>query len=939
MRPSPQRALSLWIGFFLLVLIGVMSMPAGATPPPPPPISAGSHPWIIALCKFTDLSTEPSTYTPSYFQGMFGGTGSTAYDFTDWWTQISYNNINVSGTKATTAWHSLGMTRYEWAGLNRYDKIKKCGDAAATDANIGDDYSKYYGIVAIFNDDSAARTAQTTLSHSGTQLNASDTTFDVANGSSFPAAPFAVTIDDGTANNGEELHVTSKGSGNDWTVQRGYEGSTAVAHNDGATIKLIDGGDLGAADVGTHGITLNGKNYNLGLVVLPPQTNMGAATHETGHGFGYSHSRALSTPTQDYQDCYDMMSFDVCRNNSQSLYTFQGTYGAAGVLTDPTPAASGPGLNAVELDVQNWMPGGKTFTYSPGSCSQTTRDLTALNYPGGAGDMEVRIPTPNALTIPEPTPPGGNTSSNYYTVELRDKSIWDQGIPANAVLIHVRAANAYSYWVDKFGGSFIGSQGALLLSNEFVDTNNAVVTVNRMDAGAHTATIAIAAGAAGCKLNADLSYSGDTSGDFNDAVTLAGDLTVSGTSVPVPSAPLTLSLGTQSCSATTNSSGHASCTITINQHPGIYTAAASYAGDTAYNAVSSSGTNNFTINKEESQVVYNGTTTSHYHDSFTASATLTDPDGGAPIASKLITFTLNGVDTCSDTTNGSGNASCSINPTQPSGTYSLAADFAGDIDYVSDSYSVSFVVTQEETTTTYTGPTVILANAGSATLTARLEEDGANDSDSDSGSTGPPNPSGQVVKLSLGSQFCTGTVNSSGNVQCTINPVTVPLGPEPIKAEFFGDTYYQPSADTGKTAIVFAFPSRGAFVLGDTTVAAASPTTTVNWWSDSWWALNTVSGGQAPLSFKGFAGNVTTLPTTSPANVCGTTFKTLPGNSPPPSAGVPSYMGVLVTSSVTKSGNEINGTWGKIVVVKVDPGYAPSPGHPGTGTIVATFCP
>jgi hypothetical protein len=50
-------------------------------------------------------------------------------------------------------------------------------------------------------------------------------------------------------------------------------------------------------------------------------------------------------------------------------------------------------------------------------------------------------------------------------------------------------------------------------------------------------------------------------------------------------------------------------------------------------------------------------------------------------------------------------------------------------------------------------------------------------------------------------------------------------------------------------------------------------------------------------------------------------------------------MGVLVTDSVTKSGSTISGHWGAIVVVKTDAGYAPSPGHPGTGTIVATFCP
>jgi hypothetical protein len=49
-------------------------------------------------------------------------------------------------------------------------------------------------------------------------------------------------------------------------------------------------------------------------------------------------------------------------------------------------------------------------------------------------------------------------------------------------------------------------------------------------------------------------------------------------------------------------------------------------------------------------------------------------------------------------------------------------------------------------------------------------------------------------------------------------------------------------------------------------------------------------------------------------------------------------MGVVVTSSVKKSGSAISGNSVHIVVVKVAPGYAPSPSNHGTGTIVATFC-
>jgi Big-like domain-containing protein len=924
-------------GLFAAIAAAV-AIAAGGAGAAPPPIS-GTHPWIVALCKFTDLSTEPSTYTPAYFNQMFAGVGySGSLDFQHWWPEISYGNLSVAGTKVTTKWYSLGMTRFEWAGLNRYDKIRTCGDAAALDPNIGNDYSKYYGIVAIFNDDvvpgsgTPARTASTTLT--GGNLNMSNTTINVASSAGFPTPPFAVTIDDGSLPNGgnaEELHVTGV-VGTTWTLStRGYEGTTPKNHNNGAAISLIDGGDLGNSGGTAIGVTLNGKPYTLGMVVLPPETNMGATQHETGHGFGYAHSRALSTPTADYNDCYDIMSFDSCD------YNFQGDFGSAGVLGDSLPAAVGPGLDAINLDIQSWMPGGRTFSFSPGSCSQTTRDLAALNHPEASGDMEVRVPA--AVTIPLPTPPGGTTSTDYYTIELRDKSLWDRAIPQNSVLLHLHGLNGVSYWVDVFNGSTVGHGGALYLADEFVDAgNNVVVAVNRMNTLAHTATIAMATGGAGCKINASAAYSGDTTADFNDLVTLAADLTVAGTSVPVPNANVTLSLGTQSCPATTDVNGHAQCSFTITQHPGTYSASVSYAGDSAYNASTSTATNNFTITKEESQVTYTGGKTADYHDSVTASATLVDPDGGAPIANKPIVFTLNGVDTCTDTTDGAGVASCPINPTQPAGSYTLVAAFAGDVDYLPSSASTPFTVTREETTTAYSGPTVILGGSGAATLTARLQEDGANDDDSDPGNTGPPSPSGQPVTLSLGSQSCTGFADPSGNVQCMINPVIVPLGPEPLKAEFLGDAFYLPSADTSKTAIVFAFPSRGAFVLGDLTTLAAPPL--VTWWSHSWPTLNDLSGGLAPASFKGFADDVSSLPTKSPANVCGTSLATHPGNSsdPVPAIGIPSYMGVLVASSITKTGSQIDGTWSAIVVVQTDGGYAPNPGHPGTGSIVATFC-
>jgi hypothetical protein len=49
-------------------------------------------------------------------------------------------------------------------------------------------------------------------------------------------------------------------------------------------------------------------------------------------------------------------------------------------------------------------------------------------------------------------------------------------------------------------------------------------------------------------------------------------------------------------------------------------------------------------------------------------------------------------------------------------------------------------------------------------------------------------------------------------------------------------------------------------------------------------------------------------------------------------------MGVLVASGVSKSGATIAGDVARIVVVQTNSGYAPNPGHAGTGTVVAEVC-
>jgi len=777
---------------------------------------SGKQPIVVVLCKFTDSTNEPQPV--QYFQDLFSETGAGKHGVFDYWKDVSYGNLDLTGT-LVKGWYTVPMTLAQWqalAGKQRDKIIDNCASMAINDLkNINKTFNDFAGVVVVTN--------QTGLS--------------------------------------EDLF-------------------------------------------GGVGITIGGQAYNIGFMDTEWDQPLTGILHESGHLVRLIHSRLLSTPNADYGDCYDIMSQYSCGYQT-SAYSYQGI--------------GGPGLTAALVDgqTQGWLPGGRGLTFNNGSCAQQVLELAALDHAQASGYLAARIPAARQF---------GATTSDYYYVELRHQDRWDSGIPQDAVLVHLRGQDGRSYWVDQApqGALFSGSSPALLVGSEYVDAAySTYVAVNKIDPSGPSALVTLGA----CKITASLTYSGPTTGDFNDAVVFGADLlTSSNPRVPVPLAPITFTLGTQSCFVFTDSSGHAACQITITQHPGSYTVTAAFGGDAAYN--SATGSAAFTITKEESQVTYGGALSEDYHDAFTASATLVDPDGSAPIAGKTVTFTLGVGNICSAVTDGSGNASCGITPTQVPASYALVASFAGDIDYLSSSDTRTFVITKEETTTTYTGPTVILQGSSGVTLKAQLLEDG----------TTAPVPFGQTITLSLGVQSCNATTDASGIASCTLI-FNGPVGPQPLKADFAGDAYFLPSADSGKTAIVFAFPSYGAFVLGDDTVAAATPSTVVTWWDSSWSKLVDLSSGDSPSGFKGFADAVVSLPTTSPANSCGSTWTSTAGNSPPPTTDVPTYMGVLVASSVTKSGTTISGSFAEIVVVITDPGYAPGPGHPGTGRIVATFCP
>jgi hypothetical protein len=182
-----------------------------------------------------------------------------------------------------------------------------------------------------------------------------------------------------------------------------------------------------------------------------------------------------------------------------------------------------------------------------------------------------------------------------------------------------------------------------------------------------------------------------------------------------------------------------------------------------------------------------------------------------------------------------------------------------------------------------------------------------------------------------GTAATTGTVAASGSGFTASGTHTYGvLGPYTITTQICDAGGSCASASSN--AMVASFASGGAFVLGDTTVGPVASSTgkAVTFWGAQWAKNNALSGG-APSNFKGFEGQ-------PPVPVCGGTWTTDPGGSSSTPATIPTYMAVVVSSSVVTNGSVISGDVVHIVFVKTDPGYGPLPSQPGTGTIVAVFC-
>ncbi len=273
-------------------------------------------------------------------------------------------------------------------------------------------------------------------------------------------------------------------------------------------------------------------------------------------------------------------------------------------------------------------------------------------------------------------------------------------------------------------------------------------------------------------------------GTYNGATTVSATLVNTYTNAPVTGEPVTLTLnGTQTCIATTNSSGVATCPLTPNEPAGTYSLTASFAGDTTTTPVllSSSGSGTFKESTAPTTLTYTGSTSTVSGQSPTLSATLTT-SSGAPLAGQTVTFTVGSGSTaqrCSATTNASGHASCQICMyNQSASPLPVTVSYGGTTYYSGSGASQSVTVVTPTTLSVYaatgsTGQPTTL----SGVLTNSVNGQGIG---------------GQTVTLTLnGSQSCTAATASNGRASCSVTP-TEGAGTYTVTGSFAGNTTTSP---------------------------------------------------------------------------------------------------------------------------------------------------
>lgn len=904
---ATTMALALFTGLLMLL------------PARPAEAAVDKQPLIVALCHGNN-QTWPQNFDQSHFEHMFTETGGSE-TVADYWRDISHGRFSLQGSRVLDV--QLDVPR-DAIGDRDDNDFKKCRDGVNDQYSV--DWDKFSGPVVI-KPHTEGRTVNA--------IDKDDTEVQVrAEGPSvmddWPSPPFTLvltktgTLWRNAQQNIENVKVTAVSKDHDtgiatFTIEREKAG---YRQRD----KPIPPAKSWDADTIVKDITDTYGSKN--RAVASADTDPSIITHELGHFLGFSHSRRLSTANSPYGDCFDVMSTLTC----PSSHYFKVPFKYPGGELDQW---NGPGMTSVFLDLKDWIAADDRTEFAPTDCRQETYSMRALGL-GGSEPQQIRVPV--SVEIRD------GVMSEYLTVELRSQQFtWDQGIPRDAFVLHLKGDDGLSYLVDD---AEAGRRRGMDAGDYYVfdagtsdPDDDRFFFVNGIDDQNGTGQITLAS----CPFTSELTYGGPTTFTYHTFADVSATFELE-TGAAAPGGVVTFALADSDCSDRIpftdqeEGTGAAVCDLDIDMKPGAYTLTARWEGiDDVF--APAEDTVEVTVDKRGTELTVDQPVDTTYHDPVTLRATLEeefDEDdsnpGYHPVSGRVVELSIGSGTTaqsCTATTNSTGSVECTIDSVEqrPDGSVAVNAEFAGDDYYRPSADADTFAVLKRPTELTVAAPS-FAANAGSVELTGTLVEAGTPLADGGTPITG------RSVVLTLGedpdAQSCVTLTDSSGEASCEIDPVDQQLGPQAISAAFAGDDYYLPSADDDEL-IIFEWTGGGHFVVGD---GSAVEDATVTFWSSEWHHENTVSGGPAPASFKGFASRPS-----GPTDCATTTsWRSSGGNSADAPDEVPEYTAMLVTDSVERNGRGIVGSSVSIAIVRVDSGYQSEPGHSSTATVLGFLC-
>jgi hypothetical protein len=415
----------------------------------------GRVPWAVVLLQFTDVEGSPDA---ERFRRQLTASGSGSGNLLDYWRDISYGVISLEHSELFGPWrmrYSLANDatdplRNGWAPRNAW-----CAEARRQLEENGVDLNRFHGVVAVVNahtDGSSTgldfagswegRWGETgwrfcrlcsalarsssggasgrcpvsrgshDYSSSGEYVLATDSAFPGEGNwracsrcaalvhAPDPARPVGACPAGGNHSVDAARQFRLRNGPAPWGDQTGWRRCSRCA-----SLVFMDNTPrivTGCAAGGDHDL-LSSAMYAVHTSLRG--FSMYFAAHESGHGYGLGHAGRRGDPN-GYADRWDVMGYGQ---------PFASPY-----------EISGPGLAAPNRLLLSWVPPDRVarIEVTPG----TDRRITL----GPLDTLEGTLPVAaEAITV-----------SGVYTVELRRKSGWDQGLRRDfAVLIHEMPSN------------------------------------------------------------------------------------------------------------------------------------------------------------------------------------------------------------------------------------------------------------------------------------------------------------------------------------------------------------------------------------------------------------------------------------------------------------------------------------------------------------------